>query len=55
MNEMKIRGYHPDESWFDPLYRGQKCEAYLELKRLLRLCPYIQSIMNPILNPVEKI
>ena len=39
MDEMKKRGYHPDESWFDPLYRGQKYEAYLELKKITQTLP----------------
>lgn len=28
MDEMKHRGYKPDESWESPLYRGKSIEAY---------------------------
>lgn len=29
--EMQDRGYHPDENWFDPLYRGLHCASYEQL------------------------
>lgn len=28
MEEMIKRGYKPNPSWFDPLYRGQSCPKY---------------------------
>lgn len=28
MDIMVSRGYHPDELWRDPLYRGRSCAAY---------------------------
>lgn len=28
MDEMKRREYHPDPRWYDPLYRGGRCEPY---------------------------
>jgi uncharacterized protein (TIGR02328 family) len=28
MDEMKSRGYKVDELWYDPLYRGKKCEPH---------------------------
>ena len=31
MEEMKRRGYHVDEQWAEPSYRGKSCEKY-ELK-----------------------
>lgn len=28
MEEMKARGYRPDERWLDPLYRGKSCKPH---------------------------
>jgi uncharacterized protein (TIGR02328 family) len=35
MNEMKSRGYTVDESWFNPLYRGKKCEEHKFLSSII--------------------
>ena len=31
MGEMIARGYHPDENWLEPSYRGLHCAKYEEL------------------------
>ncbi|USS89059.1 TIGR02328 family protein [Fructilactobacillus cliffordii] len=31
MDEMERRGYHPDQNWRKPEYRGKTCPAYQEL------------------------
>lgn len=31
MDEMKSRGYKPDEKWLDKHYRGSKCQPYRQL------------------------
>ncbi|USS90464.1 TIGR02328 family protein [Fructilactobacillus carniphilus] len=31
MDEMERRGYHPDQNWRQPEYRGKTCPAYQEL------------------------
>lgn len=28
MDDMRRRGFHPDDRWSDPLYRGRSCEPY---------------------------
>lgn len=28
LTEMQQRGYHPEQKWFDPLYRGKNCLPY---------------------------
>ncbi|EKK21018.1 hypothetical protein B808_569 [Fructilactobacillus florum 8D] len=28
LDEMKRRGYHPDEHWYDACYRGKSCPPY---------------------------
>ncbi|MFT8915986.1 TIGR02328 family protein [Lentilactobacillus hilgardii] len=40
INEMKRRGYHPNEKWLNPNYRGIHCEPYQKLSP----CP----LTNPI-------
>ncbi|EHN58667.1 TIGR02328 family protein [Oenococcus kitaharae] len=32
IQEMQRRGYHPDQHWLDPCYRGQHCPKYSFLK-----------------------
>lgn len=31
MDEMKRRGYHPNDQWTNPLYRGTTCQRYSQL------------------------
>lgn len=30
INEMKLRGYNPDEKWLDYIYRGKNCKPWSE-------------------------
>lgn len=39
MDEMSSRGYHPDPDWRDPLYRGQRCKSYGQLKAVRLTSP----------------
>lgn len=34
MEEMKRRGYQPDTTWEDPLYRGKSCPAHVTLPKV---------------------
>jgi uncharacterized protein (TIGR02328 family) len=54
MKEMGERGYHPDEKWLNPLYRGQSCEAYLELKELIQTFPIYPEHNDQYLEVCEK-
>lgn len=40
MQQMQRRGYHPAEIWYNPLYRGLKCQSYDSLE----LVPLTQPI-----------
>jgi uncharacterized protein (TIGR02328 family) len=35
MDEMKNRGYHVDESWLNPCYRGKKCNPHVFLSDII--------------------
>ncbi|RNE24540.1 Pyrimidine dimer DNA glycosylase [Lacticaseibacillus paracasei] len=39
LREMEKRGYHPDQKWYDPLYRGQHCPAYKQLNPVALTIP----------------
>lgn len=39
MNEMHLRGYHPNEIWYDPYYRGQTCAPYIDLTPSILTAP----------------
>lgn len=39
MDEMKLRGYHPDEVWYNKNYRGKKCLAYENLETIKLTTP----------------
>lgn len=39
MEEMRRRGYHPDEKWYDSLYRGKYISAYTALRPIEKTSP----------------
>jgi len=41
MKEMQKRGYRVDEKWFDPLYRGKRCNPYQDPDLIItaKACP----------------
>lgn len=39
MDEMQLRGYHPNKIWYDPNYRGQFCPPYDHLTPIALTTP----------------
>lgn len=47
MQEMLYRGYSPNDSWFDPAYRGSHCEPYVYPKIEIRSVGEYKSLVVP--------
>lgn len=39
MEEMKLRGYHPDDIWMNTLYRGKQCTSLQNIHELPQTYP----------------
>ena len=54
MTEMRKRGYHPDEKWLNPLYRGQTSKVYLELEEVVQTFPIYPEHNNNYLEDCKE-